>query len=241
MSSRNPAIHVLTAAVALTVGCTFEASGEARTSGQASTGSGGEVAEAEPRAERQRRVRHERERPGRRVRRRPRHRAVPPPKGPPRDTVFGSTKPNKRALQGNIYFLPENTPRLPDFDELEPEGTVYAKKIDVPERRFEEGFPGISERFEWFGIVYSGSFRVRKAGSYQFRIVSDDGAKLWIDGELVVDNDGQHPPQSKSGTVELDRGEHDIVLEYFQGPRHHIALQLFVTEPGGEEEIFKVK
>jgi hypothetical protein len=265
----RPAIPVLPALLLLASGCTFEAQGEARAGGTASSGASEPAPAAEPppaaepapTAERERaRDRRARRSPPpqrrrtvrapepepeptrtRRRSRRARHAAVPAPKGPAQETDFGSTKPRKKALQGNIYFLPKNTKRLPDFEELEPVGTVYAKKLDLPERRFDKGFPGITERDEWFAVVYTGTFRVKKAGTYAFRLVSDDGSKLYINDELVIDNDGTHPPRSKDGTIELPKGEHEIVVEYFQGPRYHIALQLFWTPPGKDEAIFEVK
>src|SRR3954464_2981521 len=36
-------------------------------------------------------------------------------------------------------------------------------------------------------------------GSYSFRITSDDGSKLSIDGALVIDHDGLHGDTSKEG------------------------------------------
>ncbi|MCM4076377.1 family 16 glycoside hydrolase [Paractinoplanes hotanensis] len=54
------------------------------------------------------------------------------------------------------------------------------------------------------------------AGTYTFRLVSDDGSKLFIDDKLVVDHDGPHdvePP--KEGTVELTAGVHPLRVEHF--------------------------
>ena len=65
--------------------------------------------------------------------------------------------------------------------------------------------------------------------------------KLIIDGKVVIDNDGEHPPRERSGTVWLGAGDHEMVLEYFQGPRYHINLQLFATPPGGKQGIFSVR
>ena len=79
------------------------------------------------------------------------------------------------------------------------------------------------------------------AGEWTFRVSSDDGVKLYIDGKLVLDNDGVHPPKVKSGKVNLSKGDHDMVLEYFQGPRYHINLQLYATPPRGEEGLFSVR
>lgn len=68
-----------------------------------------------------------------------------------------------------------------------------------------------------FVVKYSGILSVRRAGKYTFYTTSDDGTHLYIDGNKVVDNDGTHPPQEKSGAVELTQGDHEIVLTYFQG------------------------
>ncbi len=153
-------------------------------------------------------------------------------------SVFGGTGWVEHALMGKVYLLPENTEKLPDFQTLKPVGTLYADKIDIPPRGFEEGFPGVTDRFEWFAVEYQGTFRVRTPGSYDFRVLSDDGAKLYIDGKLLLDNDGTHSPSSVSGKVQLDGSSHSLTLQYFQGPRTDIALQLFYNIEGGTEQIF---
>lgn len=160
------------------------------------------------------------------------------------EPVFGSPEepaPEVGVFVGNIYFLPANTQRLPNFDNLEPVGTVYTSKLDIAPRQFDQGFPGISERFEWFGIRYTTSVYIDIPGKYRFRLNSDDGSKLIVNGKKVIDNDGQHAPTSKHGDIVLKEGVHEFVVEYFQGPRHQIALQLFVTPPDGDEEIFALE
>lgn len=153
------------------------------------------------------------------------------------ENPFGSTDLEASSLRGDIYYLPEGTTSLPDFSALTPVGSVYAKVLDIPQRSFDSGFPGVSDRFEWFAIRYTGSFLVDRAGDYAFRLVSDDGSRLFIDENKIIDNDGQHPPQSQSGSVFLGEGVHKIMVDYFQGPRDYVALQLFWTVPGGSEEI----
>jgi hypothetical protein len=84
---------------------------------------------------------------------------------------------------------------------------------------------------------YTGTFQVENEGEYKFRLVSDDGSRLFIDGKKIIDDDGVHPAQSASGSVSLGRGAHQIEVDYFQGPRYYVALQLFWTTPGGTETI----
>lgn len=154
---------------------------------------------------------------------------------------FGSTQRDEGGLRGDIFALPPNTQRLPDFSTLTPIGSVYARVLDISPRPFDAGFPGVTDRFEWFALRYFGKFRTSRGGAHGFRLVSDDGARLVIDGRVVVDNDGVHPPTSVSGSIDLTAGEHTMVVEYFQGPRVEIALQLFWTPPGAGEQLFRVR
>jgi hypothetical protein len=164
----------------------------------------------------------------------------PPEK--PSDNAFGYEKPVWGCFEGNVMFIEKNSPKLPtDYANYQVASRLYACEWDVPQRAFEQGFPGVTGQFEWFAIVYSGMFSVSQAGEYKFRINSDDGTKLYIDGQPVVMNDGQHPPTSASGSIFLTAGDHELVLEYFQGPRYLIALQVWVTPPGGTEQIFSVR
>ena len=109
----------------------------------------------------------------------------------------------------------------------------------MPPRSFDEGFPGVTDRFEWFAIDYTGRFWVSHPGNYRFALASDDGSILYIDGRKIIANDQQHPVIEKSGTVKLKQGAHAIRVSYFQGPRFHVALVLQVAGPDdGELRVF---
>jgi hypothetical protein len=153
------------------------------------------------------------------------------------ETTFGSSTADPTSLRGDIYYIPEGTASLPDFSTLTPVGSIYTKVLDVPEKSFDSGFPGVTDRFEWFAIMYTGTFQVENEGEYKFRLVSDDGSRLFIDGKKIIDDDGIHSTQSASGSVSLGKGVHQIEVDYFQGPRYSVALQLFWTPPGGTETI----
>ncbi len=153
--------------------------------------------------------------------------------------VFGGQTYVAGALRGDIYHLPTGTRSLPDFRTMTPAGSIYATSLNVPNQSFTRGFPGVTNRFEWFGLRYTGQFQVNQPGEYQFRCYSDDGSKLWINGQLIVNNDGIHPARNKTGRIYLNPGVHNIQLDYFQGPRAMVALQLFMTPPGGGEQLFQ--
>ncbi|HEY2720234.1 MAG TPA: PA14 domain-containing protein [Chitinophagaceae bacterium] len=151
---------------------------------------------------------------------------------------FGGKNFVSDGLAGSIYLLKSGTTALPDFDTMHARGTIYTREINIPDRSWTQGFPGVTDRFEWFAIDYHGSFKAKKAGQYIFRLTSDDGSKLFIDGKLLIDNDGLHSLNSKTGEMDLDEESHAIRLEYFQGPRTQLALQLFVKVGDQPEQIF---
>jgi PA14 domain len=167
------------------------------------------------------------------------------PKSPPAEppgNVFGYDEPVLGCFEGQVFPLAVDAPALPtNYDTLTAVSVVYACEWNIAPRSWDQGFPGVADRFEWFAIRYAGAFHTGAAGDYDFRVSSDDGAKVTIDGKLVVDNDGQHAPKEARGKVQLATGDHHMVLEYFQGPRFHINLQLWVTPPGKPEELFTVR
>ncbi|WP_399946069.1 ricin-type beta-trefoil lectin domain protein [Streptomyces sp. BBFR25] len=61
-----------------------------------------------------------------------------------------------------------------------------------------------------------GNLDAPQTGSYTFRLTSDDGSRLWIDDQLVVDHDGLHGPEPKDATVDLTAGPHALRIEHFE-------------------------
>ena len=73
--------------------------------------------------------------------------------------------------------------------------------------------PGDSDSF---GIRYSGFIQIDTPGTYTFYTTSDDGSKLFINGTEVVDNDGLHGSQERSGNISLTAGLHGITVLFFE-------------------------
>lgn len=167
-------------------------------------------------------------------------RAQQPSASPQQDEipVFGTTVVLPSGLKGEVYNLKPNTSKLPNFKHLKSVGVIYTNALNIQPRDFTAGFPGVTDRFEWFAIDYTGRFWIEKPGSYTFKLESDDGAILYIDGREVVDNDGAHVPVWRQGDVMLAGGIHSIRVSYFQGRRYRLALVLQVKGP--DDKDFKV-
>lgn len=151
--------------------------------------------------------------------------------------VFGSGTVDPAGWKGNFYNLNPNTKKLPTLVNVTPNGVLFAKELNVPTKAMSGGFPGIdASRNNDFAIRWEAPLVVETDSDYMFRLVSDDGAIVSIDGTLIVDNDGAHGTTEKSGPVHLVKGTHAIAVDYFQatGP---VALQLFCKKGAGAEMI----
>jgi ferric-dicitrate binding protein FerR (iron transport regulator) len=82
-----------------------------------------------------------------------------------------------------------------------------------------------------FALRFSGQLRVENAGRYEFTLNTDDGSRLFIDDQLIVDHDGLHGLSEQTGAVELAASDHRFELQYFQrqGPA---GLEVWWTGPG---------
>jgi PA14 domain len=146
---------------------------------------------------------------------------------------FGSDA--RAAFKGVACFISPGILRIADVRECAPAAVFYTNTFDVSERQQGQGFPGISGRSTWFMIEYTGVFTVHQDGKYEFRLHSDDGSYLLIDGTQVIENDGKHKPESRWGNIELQTGEHQLKVLYAQ-TTDRMALQLYVRVPGSRLE-----
>ena len=112
-----------------------------------------------------------------------------------------------RADNGLHYDYYEGTwASLPNFDSLTPTAQGIAHNFDI----------GLRQRDDCFAFRFAGYFDAASNGGYTFYTYSDDGSRLYVDGVLVVDNDGQHSGQERSGYQYLLAGRHSITVTYFE-------------------------
>ena len=146
--------------------------------------------------------------------------------------IFGTDVMPGHGLIGQVYVPGGQIHRMPDFDLLTPIYTFVTANLDVSKRDYTEGFPTpeMQSVVEDFAIRFRGELAIDTPGLYRFGLYSDDGAKLYIDGRLVVDNDGVHT-KGKGGSITLSKGIYPVEIQYFQGPRYSIALQWYYAPP----------
>ena len=79
-----------------------------------------------------------------------------------------------------------------------------------------------------FGYQFRSQINIPEKGVYKFHIYSDDGARLFIDDQEVIDNDGSHSAGEATGKVALEKGFHEICVIYFEDYMGQ-ALEIGIT------------
>ena len=111
--------------------------------------------------------------------------------------------------------------KLPEFGKLKPARTGSAPAFEL----------GVAKREHNYAIKFEGYFKTERAGRYRFTLSSDDGSRLDIDGNQVVDNDGIHPVTAAHGSATLSKGIHKVAVTFFQAAGEAV-LDVQVEEPG---------
>ncbi|MCB1233858.1 MAG: PQQ-dependent sugar dehydrogenase [Verrucomicrobiae bacterium] len=127
-----------------------------------------------------------------------------------------------RQIEGLEYdYFEGEWSAVPDFDALTPVRSGVATGFGMGSRL----------RDDAFAFRFRGNIEIPAGGGYTFYLNSDDGSRLWIDGALVVENDGLHAEVESSGQVTLSAGLHSIEVGFFEFYGEEI-LDVSVSGPG---------
>ncbi|MCB0141858.1 MAG: cupredoxin domain-containing protein [Caldilineaceae bacterium] len=90
--------------------------------------------------------------------------------------------------------------------------------------RWEEQAPMAGMPADEFSVRWRGQVEATEAGQYTFTTITDDGVRLWICGQQLIDDWTGHGALPNSGSIALTAGQKcDIVMEYFDGSSHASA------------------
>ncbi|KQX15027.1 family 20 glycosylhydrolase [Flavobacterium sp. Root420] len=87
----------------------------------------------------------------------------------------------------------------------------------------------------YIGLKFDGYIYIPETGNYTISTLSDDGSKLFIDNELIVNNDGIHWLNEAYGAVKLEKGFHKINISYFD-QIGGTTLSCFIQQEGKEKK-----
>ncbi len=112
-----------------------------------------------------------------------------------------------------VWEFDGGSPEIPD---LAP-GQLPNVVREIKNIKLGDGGEAFGASPENFVTEVTGTLHVEQAGAYELRMLSDDGSKLWLDGKLIIDHDGAHPPEPRDAKVELTAGDHALRIRHYQG------------------------
>lgn len=124
----------------------------------------------------------------------------------PASAFFTSRTMKEPGLRGE-YFASRDLSGTPAFTRIDP----------VVDFNWTEG-PGQGLAAEVFSARWTGVLVAPVTGDYELGTYSDDGSRLFVNGELLVNNWGDHGPQTQAHHIQLRKGEAvEVKMEYYQG------------------------
>jgi hexosaminidase len=138
-----------------------------------------------------------------------------------------AVKPAKKGLKFD-YFTGTLFQQVQDLELAKPVNSgIFEGKISS------EKWKTKLERY--IGLKFDGYIFIPETANYTISTLSDDGSKLFIDNELVVNNDGIHWLNEAYGIVKLEKGFHKINISYFD-QIGGTTLTCFIQQEGKEKQ-----
>lgn len=141
---------------------------------------------------------------------------------------------------------------LPALEDLEPGVSLRVYQAERGLDRVAEPVDGVSPNLDelrkvidfpaaggfgaedHFIATVTGYLLVDEGGEYGFRLTSDDGSMLLIDGERVIWNRGLHPATALDGVASLSPGLHALKILFFENEgEEHLSLRW--RAPGADD------
>ena len=118
---------------------------------------------------------------------------------------------------------------MPDFASLNPTNTLIINDFTLSEIKKEQHYAALFETV----------IEVVETGVYTFHVNSDDGSRLFVANQLLIDNDGIHGMKPMNKSIALKKGKHPIRLMFFQNEGGQ-GLKFWMAGPDGKQMEIKL-
>ncbi len=122
----------------------------------------------------------------------------------------------------NYKYYEGNWSAIPNFDSLTTVRTGKIYKISLSD---------IHPKEDNFAVTLDGFIKIEKDGAYTFYLNSDDGSKLFLNNNELINNDGLHGNKEVSATINLSAGKYPLRILYFESSGDQ-SLNLEYEGPG---------
>ena len=93
-----------------------------------------------------------------------------------------------------------------------------------------------SKNFSKYAVRWQGQFVPKVSGTHTFYTKSDDMSYLYVNGNMIVNNGGEHDTREESGTVNLDIGKVYLIEILFSENYYGDNIIVSFHEPNGDKK-----
>ncbi|MGE5297561.1 MAG: glycoside hydrolase family 6 protein [Acidobacteriaceae bacterium] len=103
-----------------------------------------------------------------------------------------------------------------------------------------QGSPVAGVDPESFSVRWAGQVMPRYSENYSFFTVSDDGVRLWVNNQLIIDNWSDHGATENSGTIYLTANQkYDLKMEFYDNTINAVAKLSWASNRQSKEIVPK--
>ncbi|MEC4982907.1 MAG: PA14 domain-containing protein [Oscillatoria sp. PMC 1068.18] len=153
--------------------------------------------------------------------------------------IYSATTQNSHQdyLLGNQEEVNFNGLRGEYYDNSDFTDSVLTRIDENINFNWDKNSPDQAIEADTFSVRWTGQIEAPTTEKYTFYLTSDDGVRLWINGNLIINNWTDHAPTENQGSIELQAGEkYDIRLDYFENKGGAVSSLSWST-PTLEKEI----
>jgi glucose/arabinose dehydrogenase len=114
------------------------------------------------------------------------------------------------------------------FDNIDFTGATVTRIDPTVNFDFGSGSPAAGIGPDTFSARWTGQVRAQFTEEYTFHTISDDGVRLFVNGQQIINNFTDHSPTENTGTIALTAGQNvDIRMEFFENGGGAVAKLLW--------------
>lgn len=103
------------------------------------------------------------------------------------------------------------------FDDMNFQDSVLMRTDATVDFDWGTGSPLPEIDDDTFSVRWTGSVLPQYTETYNFSTLTDDGVRLWVNDQLLVDDLTEHTPQKNTGSIDLEAGQlYKIRMDYFE-------------------------
>ena len=99
-----------------------------------------------------------------------------------------------------------------------------------------KGAPATAVGSNNFSVRWTGQIAPIYSETYTFYTKADDGVRLWVNGQLIINNWTDHAAKEDRGTIRLAAGQkYDLKLEYYENGGQAVSKLLWSSASQGKQ------